>query len=63
MKPNLSLTISKKPSTNGIMSVKQISIREKFLRFLFGKKVDIAIFVPGDQIDEVIIQNNKISKK
>lgn len=63
MKPNLSLTISKKPSTNGIMSVKQISIREKFLRFLFGKKADIAIFVPGDQIDEVIIQNNRSPKK
>lgn len=63
MKPNLSLIISKKPSTNGIMSVKQISIREKFLRFLFGKKVDIAIFVPGDQVDEVIIQNNRTSKK
>lgn len=63
MKPNLSLTISKKPSTNGIMSVKQISIREKVLRFLFGKKVDIAIFVPGDQIDEVIIQNNRSPKK
>lgn len=63
MKPNLSLTISKKPKTDGVVSIKKISVREKILRFFFGKKVDIAIFVPGDQIDEVIIQNNRSPKK
>lgn len=59
MKPNLSLTISKKPSTDGVVSIKKISVREKILRFFFGKKVDIAIFIPGDKVDEVIIQNNR----
>lgn len=59
MKPNLSLTISKKPTTDGIVSVKQISVREKILRFFFGKKVDMVIFIPGDRVDEVIIQNKK----
>lgn len=59
MKPKLSLSISKKPKTDGIMSVKQISVREKILRFFFGKKVDMVVFVPGEQIDEVIIQAKK----
>lgn len=59
MKPKLTLSISKKPKTDGIMSVKQISVREKILRFFFGKKVDMVIFVPGEHIDEVIIQAKK----
>lgn len=59
MKPKITVSISKKPKTDGIMSVKQISVREKILRFFFGKKVDIVVFVPGEQIDEVIIQAKK----
>lgn len=59
MKPKLTVSISKKPKTDGIMSVKQISVREKILRFFFGKKVDMVIFVPGEQIDEVVIQAKK----
>lgn len=59
MKPKLTVSISKKPKTDGIMSVKQISVREKILRFFFGKKVDMVVFVPGEQIDEVIIQAKK----
>lgn len=53
MKHNLHISVSDKPQRNGMVSCKSISLRERFLRMLFGKKQKIVILVPGDAIEEL----------
>jgi hypothetical protein len=55
MKHNLHISVSDKPQRNGMVSCKNISLRERFLRMLFGKKQKIMILVPGDAIEELAI--------
>ena len=55
MKHNLHISVSDKPRLNGMVSCKSISLRERFLRMLFGIKMKIVILVPGDAIEELAI--------
>ena len=55
MKHNLYISVSDKPKRNGMVSCKSITLRERFLRMLFGKKQKITILVPGDCIQELAI--------
>jgi hypothetical protein len=55
MKHNLHISVSDKPQRNGMVSCKSISLRERFLRMLFGKKQKIMILVPSDAIEELAI--------
>lgn len=55
MKHNLHISVSDKPQKNGMVSCKSITLRERFLRMLFGKKQKITILVPGDCIQELAI--------
>ena len=55
MKHNLHISVSDKPQRNGMVSCKSISLRERFLCRLFGKKQKIMILVPGDEIEELAI--------
>lgn len=55
MKHNLHISISDKPQRNGMVSCKSITLRERFLRMLFGRKQKITILVPGDCIQELAI--------
>lgn len=60
MRHKLLISVSKKPRNNGIVSFRNITVREKFLRFLFGGKQRITILVPGDSVEAVSI--NEISE-
>ena len=55
MKHNLHISVSDKPQRNGMVSCKSITVRERFLRMLFGRKQKIIILVPGDCIQELAI--------
>lgn len=55
MKHNLHISVSDKPQRNGIVSCRNITLRERFMRMLFGKKQKITILVPGDTIEELAI--------
>lgn len=55
MKHNLKISVSKKPQTGGIVSCRNVSIREHILRFLLGDKQRLTILVPGDTVEEVAI--------
>lgn len=55
MKHNLKISVSKAPQTGGVVACRNIWIRERFLRFLFGSKQRITILIPGDSVDEVAI--------
>lgn len=55
MKHNLQISVSKKPENTGIASVRQVSVCEKFLRFLLGNKTKLTVIVPGDSVEELTI--------
>lgn len=55
MKHNLQISVSDKPQENGMVSCKNVTLREKFMRILFGKKQKITVLVPGDTTQELTI--------
>ena len=55
MKQNLKISVSKEPRTDGILSCRNIGVRERILRFFLGGKQKIMILVPGDSVEEVSI--------
>ncbi len=52
---NLKISVSKQPKTDGVVSVKKTSIRERILRKLLGPKQRVMILVPGDSVKDVVI--------
>ena len=56
MRHKLLISVSKKPRNDGIVSFRNITVREKFLRFLFGGKQKITILVPGDSVESLCIE-------
>lgn len=59
MKHNLHISVSNKPQKNGMVSYKTITLRERFMRMLFGKKQNITVLIPGDTILELAITRVK----
>lgn len=59
MEHNLRISVSKKPVRNDIAALHTISLRERVLSFLFGRKQKITIIVPGDSVKELAISNIK----
>lgn len=55
MNHSLRISVSKKPQTGGIISCRNVSIRERVLRFLLGDKQKLTILVPGDSVQELAI--------
>ncbi len=52
----LRISVSKEPAGGGIVSCRSISVRERFLRFLFGEKQRLAIIVPGGTVRELAVR-------
>lgn len=59
MKHTLQISVSKKPKNDGIAAVRKVSVREKFLRFLFGDKTRLTVIVPGDTVPGTGDQGNR----
>ena len=59
MKHNLKISVSKQPQSGGIISCRNVTIRERFLRFLLGEKQKLTILVPGDSVQELAISEAK----
>lgn len=55
MKHNLKISVSKKPQTGGLVTHRNVSVRERILRFLLGGKQRVTIVIPGDSIEELSI--------
>ncbi len=55
MKHKLKISVSKNPQTAGIVSCRNISVRERLLRFLLGDKKSVTVLIPGDAIGEIAI--------
>ena len=55
MKHNLKISVSKEPQTGGIVTCRNVTIRERILRFLLGDKRRVTILIPGDSVEELSI--------
>lgn len=56
MKHNLKIGVSKEPQSTGIAACKNVCMRERLLRFLFGNPQKLTIIIPGDSVEEVAIK-------
>ena len=59
MKHKLKISVSKEPRTSGIVNCRNLSIRERLLRFLFGEKKRVTVLIPGDSVEEITICENR----
>ena len=51
---SLKLSIGKKPR-DGVVALRQLTVREKLLRLLFGDSRKVLVLVPGDTVKELAI--------
>ena len=54
MKHSLKINVSDE-GTTGLVRCKKISIREKFLKLLFGEIRRVTVIIPGDVVSELSI--------
>ena len=55
MTHKLKISISKKPLSGGLLNVRNITVREKVLRWLLGAPQKLTIIVPGSSVESVDI--------
>ncbi len=55
MKHQLKISISKEPQTGGIVRCRNLSIRERVLRYLLGEKQKLMVLIPGDSVESLSI--------
>lgn len=55
MKHNLSIQVSKEPQKDGIVQCRSLSIREKLLTRLLGRRQKVMILIPGNTVSTVSI--------
>lgn len=59
MKHKLKISVSKQPQTGGIVTCKNLTVRERLLKFLFGEKRRVTVLIPGDSVGEIAICETK----
>ncbi len=59
MKHKLKISVSKQPQTGGIVTCRNLTVRERLLRFLFGDKRRVTVLIPGDSVGEIAICETK----
>lgn len=59
MKHKLKISVSKQPQTGGIVACRNLTVRERLLRFLFGDKRRVTVLIPGDSVGEIAICETK----
>ena len=55
MKHNLNISVSKKPPAGGMIQCRNVSLREKLLTRLLGRREKVMILVPGNSVESVCI--------
>lgn len=59
MKHKLKISVSKKPQTGGIVTCRNLMVRDRLLKFLFGDKRRVTVLIPGDSVSEIAICETK----
>lgn len=60
MSKHLKLTLSKRPKDDGLVSMKESTIKGSIFRRLFGRKNKVAIIIPGDDIGTIEIVDDEV---
>ena len=60
MKHKLKVSVSKEPQTGNIITCREVTIRERIFRFLFGDKRKVTVLISGDSVGEIAI--SKVGK-
>ena len=55
MTHSLKICVSKKPMNGGLINVRNVTLREKVLRWLLGAPQKLTIIVPGNSVESVDI--------
>lgn len=55
MKHDLKISVSKNPPIGGVVQCRKVTLREKILTKLFGRKEKLMILVPDNSVDTVSI--------
>lgn len=55
MKHKLKISVSKQPQTGGIVTCRNLTVRERLMRFLLGDKRRVTVLIPGDSVGEIAI--------
>lgn len=59
MNHTLNIKVSKERTNGGIMACRQLTVRERLLRFFLGSPTKLTVIVPGDSVNEVTIFEKK----
>lgn len=59
MKHKLKISVSNKPQTGGVVTCRNLTVRERLLRLLFGDKRRVTVLIPGDSVGEIAICETK----
>lgn len=59
MKHKLKISVSKQPQTGGIVTCRNLTVRERLLRFLLGDKRRVTVLIPGDSVGKIAICETK----
>lgn len=57
MKHGLIIKVAKKVPNDGIVAIRQKTVRERILRLLLGNPIKMTVLVPGDNVDEIEIRD------
>ena len=55
----MKISVSKQPQTGGIVTCRNLTVRERLLRFLLGDKRRVTVLIPGDSVGEIAICETK----
>ena len=55
MKHNLKISVSTETQTGGVVRCRNVSLREKVLTLLLGRKERMMILIPGNSVAELSI--------
>ena len=55
MKHSLVIHVSRRPPPDGIVNCRQLQLRERIMRYLFGPKRRLTILIPDNSVEEVFI--------
>ncbi len=59
MQHSLHISVTRQRDTGGVVAIRNVSVRERLLRFLLGTKQKLTIVVPGDTVSGIEIKDVK----
>lgn len=59
MTNKVSITVAKHPKQTGVVSMRNVTIRERLLRLLFGKPYHLMVIAPGKDVKQIKIEEVK----